>query len=121
MTIAVHACLLVLAMAVTASHAQPAAKSGNESGPDVKVKFQGCPVLLPIEGGCLVVKSRGVDYDINSAQPRPDPKKRLGISGTGTQQQDTVSVCGTTAKPLVSVKWKYTKQKCPAPSAGKGK
>jgi hypothetical protein len=80
-----------------------------------EVSFQGCPILRDVEGGCLVVKTGTETYDINSAQPRPDPAKGLVIDGTGTP--GGVSIC-MTGKVLTNVKWHYTKSKCPI---GEGK
>lgn len=106
------AAALMLAVGSAASLAKAPKGGGNESGPDVKVQFRGCPILSPVEGGCLTVRSGGQTYDINAARPRPNPARRLMISGTGIWQQDTASIC-MTGKVLTHVKWHYLKTRCP--------
>ena len=74
------------------------------------VSFQGCPILRDVEGGCLVVESDGVTYDINSARPRPDHAQGVVIQGTGTPGGVSICMTGTV---LTDIKWQYTKMKCP--------
>ena len=79
------------------------------AGSGETVSFQGCPILRDVEGGCLVVESGGVTYDINSARPRPDPAQRLIIQGTGTPGGVSICMTGTV---LTNIQWQYTKAKC---------
>lgn len=79
-----------------------------------EVHFQGCPMVVNVEkpGGCLNVKSTidGKTYEIDSAQPRPDPARGLVIDGIGLAG-GIMSIC-MTGTPLKDIKWHYTKSKC---------
>jgi hypothetical protein len=90
-----------------------AGTGGNESQPGQEVSFRGCPRIVDVEKprGCLVVKSGTETYDIDSAQPRPDPGKLI-IEGTGIYNPETVGIC-MTGKILRNVKWHNTTAKCP--------
>ncbi len=97
---------LIASLAVAAV----AKKPPHPIGP-LKVNFAGCPIMHDIEGGCLTVTSRGQTYLLNSAQPRPDPARGLGIAGTGIWHSGTMTSC-MIGQPLSSIKWYYTKSKC---------
>ena len=86
--------------------------TGNESQ-IVEVAFRGCPRIVNVEkpGGCMVLKSGSETYDIDSAQPRPDPG-RLIIEGTGLYDPEKIGICQT-GKMLTDIKWHPTKMKCP--------
>jgi hypothetical protein len=79
---------------------------------DLKVTFAGCPMLHPIEGGCLTVTSKGETYLLNAANPRPNPALGRGIIGSGILHPGTMSVC-MMGKPLRSIQWQYSRMKCP--------
>jgi hypothetical protein len=113
----VHSVLVsVTAIALISSVAVAVAakKTPHPIGP-LKVSFAGCPIMHDIEGGCLTVKSHGQTYLLNSANPRPDPAKGLGIAGTGIWHSGTVTTC-MMGKPLSSIKWHYTRQRCSSSS-----
>ena len=86
-----------------------AGTAGNAAAAAQPVAFRGCPILRDVEGGCLVVQSGGATYDINSAQPRPDPAQRLVIEGTGVPGGASFCMTGTV---LTDIQWHYTKAKC---------
>ena len=81
-----------------------------------KVGFVGCTRLVKVSkpGGCMVVKSGTVTYEIDSAKPRPDPNR--AIAGTGLYLPNAKGIC-MAGKPLTGVKWSYTKGHC---AKGKG-
>jgi len=87
-----------------------AAKKTPPPGP-FKVGFAGCPMFHDVEGGCWTIKMKGSTYEINGIKPQFDPKKRLGIAGTGTWYPAQGTVC-MMAKPLTKIQWRYTRQRC---------
>lgn len=87
-----------------------AAKKTPPPGP-FKVSFAGCPMYHDVEGGCWTIKKNGSTYEINGIKAKFDPKKHLGIAGTGTWYPGQGTVC-MMAKPLSKITWNYTKQTC---------
>lgn len=79
-----------------------------------QVVFEGC-VSPGVEHGCLIVRSGKEAYNISSAQPRPDPKRKLAIRGTATLAGG-MSYC-MQGKVLNNIKWGYTRTSCPLPTA----
>lgn len=74
------------------------------------VRFEGC-VSPGVEHGCLIVRSGAEAYNITSAQPRPDPKRRLAIRGSGVLAGG-MSYC-MQGKILKNIRWSYTRTSCP--------
>lgn len=75
------------------------------------VHILGC-VVPGEEAGCLIIKDRktGESYQINSANPRPDPAQNLVVDLKG-QIFRGVDICmqGPILKEVI---WSYTKLRC---------
>jgi hypothetical protein len=92
----------------SASAAQPA------SGQTVNIF--GC-VSQGVEFGCLIIKNlvTGKTYQINSANPPPDPAKKWLVHLTG-KVSSAITFCQQ-GPPLTDIKWQYVKIHCPAGKA----
>src|SRR4051794_25138204 len=75
------------------------------------VTLENCP-YAGTEGGCIMLNDNsGNVYNITSANPKPNLKKKM-ISLTGTVgNKSTICMQGT---PLEDIKWSYTDKNCPA-------
>ena len=82
-----------------------------------RVAVLGC-VSQGVEGGCLIITDNvsGKVYQINAAQPKPDPAKRLVVRLSGTIV-NKISFCQQGAI-LEDIKWSYTKMRCGRPGYG---
>jgi hypothetical protein len=85
-----------------------------------RVAILGC-VSQGVEGGCLIITDNvsGKVYQINSAQPKPDPAKRLVVRLSGTIV-NKISFCQQ-GPILEEIKWTYTKMRCGRPGYGGAK
>jgi hypothetical protein len=84
---------------------QPAVAAGET------VHILGC-VKPGVEGGCLMIADRktGKLYQINSANPRPDPAQDLAVVLTGTISPG-LDFC-MQGPILKDITWSYTKMPC---------
>jgi hypothetical protein len=103
-----------LALFVTAAVTQQSQAQGS------RVSVLGC-VSRGVEAGCLIMTDNvsGKVYQINAAEPKPDPAKRLAVRLSGTIV-NKISFCQQ-GPILEEIKWSYTKMRCRAPKDGAGK
>src|ERR1043166_7132089 len=85
-----------------------------------RVSILGC-VSQGVEGGCLIItdNASGKVYQINAAQPKPDPAKHLVVRLSGTIV-NKISFCQQ-GQILEEIKWSYTRMRCKVPKYGAGK
>lgn len=77
---------------------------------EARVTVIGCP-RLGIEVNCLVIRGQDTtNYDISSAQPRPQPNDRV-IQLTGTKTHK-FGIC-MQGIILSDITWTYTDTRCP--------
>jgi hypothetical protein len=103
-----------LALFITAAVPQQSQAQGS------RVSVLGC-VSRGVEAGCLIITDNvsGKAYQINAAEPKPDPAKRLVVRLSGTIV-NKISFCQQ-GPILEEIKWSYTKMRCRAPKDGAGK
>ena len=80
---------------------------------DQTVSVLGC-VSRGVESGCLVIKDRqtGRTYQINAANPRPDPGQNLVVQ---LQGKVTPGFDSCMQGPILTgITWSYTKMRCTA-------
>jgi hypothetical protein len=82
-----------------------------------RVSILGC-VSRGVEGGCLIITDNvsGKTYQINSAEPKPDPAQRLVVRLSGTIV-NKIDFCQQ-GPILEEIKWTYTKMRCGRPKYG---
>jgi hypothetical protein len=95
--------LFLLAAAVPTA---PAAAAGQ------RVSILGC-VNQGVEHGCLVITDRktGKTYQINAAEPKPDPAQQLVVALQAQINEGAVDFCQQ-GPILTAIKWSYTKTRC---------
>jgi hypothetical protein len=79
-----------------------------------KVDIYGC-VSRSLDNLCPIIKDRktGQLYTITSANPQPDPAKKLVVHLNGTIAS-YVTFCWS-GPFLDNIKWQYTRLRCPRP------
>jgi hypothetical protein len=82
-----------------------------------RVSILGC-VSQGVERGCLIITDNvsGKTYQINAANPKPDPAQGLVVSLSGTIV-NKADICQQ-GPILEKIKWTYTKKKCERPKDG---
>ncbi len=98
----------VICLLITLAGAQGAHAAGQA------VNMFGC-VSRGVMLGCLVIKDHrtGKTYQINAANPPPDPARNLLVNLTG-QIAEGVDIC-MQGPVLKDIKWNYTKMSCRLP------
>ncbi len=76
------------------------------------VNILGC-VSHGVENGCLVIKDRetGKTYQIDAANPKPDPGQSLVVELKGEISEGAVDFCQQ-GPILTAIQWTYRKMRC---------